>query len=309
MTTDLRSKYMRALETFLERAKADNYCIAAILTGSLWHDVVWEKSDIDLLLIVEDSKEPFKYYSLTQDGILINTSIYNRIHFRRSFDAALNSSMFHSWLSKSTLLFSRDETIADLYESMTQLGERDRDDFLLLKGAIAVAHLAKAWKWLKVKGDFMYSYLEIIKSLDNLAAIEITLHGEIPSREVIEQAHKFQHPLFPFLYIELAQEPKDQDLIAGALDRIEEYVKERTNQLFRPVLTLLKEAGEIVGTSEIQRQLTAVSKLDGGLLAEALAWLTQQQVIELFPTPIRLTNKSRVQVDEAGYYYQGGIKS
>lgn len=64
-----------------------------------------------------------------------------------------------------------------------------------------------------------------------------------------------------------------------------------------------------MGTSEIQRQLTAVSKLDGGLLAEALAWLTQQQVIELFPIPIRLTNKSRVQVDEAGYYYQGGIKS
>mgnify|MGYP000523493585 CR=1 FL=1 len=39
-----------ALDALVTHVKADRSILAAILCGSLSHDVVWEKSDIDLIL-------------------------------------------------------------------------------------------------------------------------------------------------------------------------------------------------------------------------------------------------------------------
>ena len=45
---ELVALYNQALDSFLAKVKQDRYIIAAILFGSLSHDTVWRKSDIDI---------------------------------------------------------------------------------------------------------------------------------------------------------------------------------------------------------------------------------------------------------------------
>jgi predicted nucleotidyltransferase len=54
--TEIQELYTQALDSLIEKVKRDPYIVAAILLGSLSHDVVWEKSDIDLMLVTEETR-------------------------------------------------------------------------------------------------------------------------------------------------------------------------------------------------------------------------------------------------------------
>ena len=53
---DIKQQFEEALNDFIEKVKEDRNILAVILFGSLSYDTVWEKSDIDLMLITRDMK-------------------------------------------------------------------------------------------------------------------------------------------------------------------------------------------------------------------------------------------------------------
>src|SRR5688572_20082075 len=127
----LQARFQRALDTFTGKVKQDSYIIAAILAGSLAYDQVWEKSDIDILLVGRSEKVPERFYYLIEEGVNIHAWLLSRSKFKQQIERALQSSFFHSYFSKSTLLFSTDETISEYYQNVQHLGARDRQLQLL----------------------------------------------------------------------------------------------------------------------------------------------------------------------------------
>ncbi len=89
---DVRARYEAALAAFVERVKADRTIIAAILYGSLAYDDVWEKSDIDFMVVTKEEKQAVKSYSLVEDGINIHCEVVPRSQFRRWIEGALQGS-------------------------------------------------------------------------------------------------------------------------------------------------------------------------------------------------------------------------
>ena len=52
----IQQQFTAALDKLVEQIKDDRSILAAILCGSLSHDAVWAKSDIDLALVTIDDK-------------------------------------------------------------------------------------------------------------------------------------------------------------------------------------------------------------------------------------------------------------
>ena len=55
--SSIQQKFTEALDALVEQVKEDRSVLAAILCGSLSHDTVWAKSDIDLVLVTIDDKK------------------------------------------------------------------------------------------------------------------------------------------------------------------------------------------------------------------------------------------------------------
>ena len=53
----MQRKFSEALDALVGQVQQDRSILAAILCGSLSHDQVWAKSDIDLLLVTIDDKK------------------------------------------------------------------------------------------------------------------------------------------------------------------------------------------------------------------------------------------------------------
>jgi len=68
----IQHEFTKALDGLVAQIKDDRSILAAILCGSLSHDTVWAKSDIDLVLVtIDDKKVEQSDMALYADGVNI----------------------------------------------------------------------------------------------------------------------------------------------------------------------------------------------------------------------------------------------
>lgn len=204
-------------------------------------------------------------------------------------------------------MYTTDESIREYYNNVDQVGPRDRDMMLLSAAAAVAYNLAKAEKWLYVKNDLEYCFLWIMYSVENLARVEVLLHGRVTAREAIQQALELNPTFFRTVYTDLIHADKTRAVLQAALTSINCYFDNRQAELFGPVLGYLAEAGGVRTTSEINAYFAKQAQT--GSLGGVYEWLADKGVIQKVPSPMRLTDKSSVAlVDEAAYYYDGGSR-
>jgi hypothetical protein len=136
-----------------------------------------------------------------------------------------------------------------------------------------------------------------------LAYVEVYLEGQIAGREVIQQAVAINPKFFNSIYSDLIAGKKTPETIAAALDAIDQYLIKKTRTLFGPVLDYLADAGAPRSATEIDTHFTA--QMNVGSATGVCEWLADKGVITQLSSPIRLTEKSPVAVEELAFYYDG----
>jgi uncharacterized protein len=149
--------------------------------------------------------------------------------------------------------------------------------------------------------DPAYSFLWLMYMVAALATIEVIAAGEVATREVIQQAMKHNPTFFQAIYFDLIAQPADHAAVERALQIVNGYMKERISLLFQPLLDYLSAADGPRSASDIDSYFR--KQLQTDTIGSAYEWLADQGVIHKVSHPLRLTEKSRVTVDEAAYYY------
>lgn len=296
-----RQRFESATDELIADVRQDPNILAAILCGSLSHDEVWDRSDIDLVLVsVDDKKMEQRHIALVKDNINIHTTIMTRGEFRTGLESATRNTFEHSLFAKATLLFSDDPSIDRLFAGINVLGERDKQIQQMIAGAHALAPLYKAQKWWAIKSDLDYTALWLLHTATAIAQIELGAAGRIVAREVLPDASELNPELFKVIYADLLNRKKTRKAVGTALKTIEQYLLDRTQSLFAPILEYLKVAGDPRSMTEIHAYFTRNYGFDEALIA--CEWLSDTGFIEKASTPVKLTVKSRVDIEELAFY-------
>ncbi|HEU0178465.1 MAG TPA: hypothetical protein VFV58_29735 [Blastocatellia bacterium] len=298
----IQQKFTEALDALVEQVKEDTSILAAILCGSLSHDAVWAKSDIDLVLVtIDDKKAPRSGLSLYADGVNVHAYLMPRAEFRKTVEGSIHNSFMHSFLSKGKLLYTHDQTIADLCARLGEIGDRDTEIQLLRAATSAVPPIYKAHKFFVTRGDLDYTALWILYAATPLARIEIVGARLLADREVIPQAMKLNPALFKTIYADLLNAKKTRKSVETALDVIDRYMAERAATLFAPVIAHLREVGEARSCSEIEDYFKRNFDIEG--VTTACEYLADQGLIGKASTPVRLTKRSNIEAQELAFFY------
>ena len=284
--------------------KRDRSILAAILCGSLSHDIVWAKSDIDLVLVtIDDKKLARAGLSLYADGVNVHAFLMPRAEFRKTVEGAVRNSFMHSLLAKGRLLYTHDETIAALCARLHEIGERDTRLQLLAAATQALPPIDKAHKWLVTRGDLDYSALWILYAATPLARVEVMTARLLADREVIPQAMKLNPAFFQTIYTGMLNAKKTRKDVQAALDAIDAYLAERAPTLFEPLLEHLREVGEARSCTEIETHFKRNFNVEG--MTTACEYLADQGLIGKASTPVQLTKMSNVVVQELAFIHLG----
>lgn len=295
-------QFTAALASLVDHVKQDRTILAAVLCGSLSHDTVWAKSDIDLVLVtVDDRKEAAAGIALNAEGVNIHAFLMPRAAFRATVTASIHNSFMHSLLAKGRLLYTHDRTIADLFATLPAIGARDTELQLLNAATNALPPIYKAHKWFLTRGDLEYTALWILYAATPLARIEVIGRGRLADREVIPQALSLNPSFFKLIYTDLLNVKKTRKAVQVALGAIDGYVAERARSLFAMVLDHLREVGEARSCTEIENHFTRNFNVNG--VTTACEYLADQGIIGKAATPVRLTKKSNITVQELAFFY------
>jgi hypothetical protein len=302
--SDAVLKFTAALDALVAQLKADRSILAVLLCGSLSHDTVWDKSDIDLAVVtVDDKKIEGGSMSIYADGVNVHAIVVPRTEFRRIVEGSAQNSFMHSLLAKGRLLYTQDDTIQRLCEGLKDLGTRDRAVQLLRSATHALAAIYKAHKWMVTRGDLDYTALWILYAATPLAEIEVTAAERLIDREVIPVAHSINPTFFKTVYTELLNARKTRPAVEAALAAVDRYVEDRTDQLFSLVFDYLREAGEARSSSELEAHFKR--HFDAGGVTTACEYLADRGLIGKVSVPARLTKRSNVDVQELAFVLLG----
>ena len=312
----IEQQYHEAVDALVEKVQKDPYILAAIVAGSFSYAQVWEKSDLDVELIGRDAVRPTQsFFSLVENGVNIHASITPRNSFKRAIEGAQQGSFMHSYFSHSTLLFSRDPSIQEWYDknaNRDNIGERDKQFQILDVVASTLPSLLYAEKQFYVNKDCLISFLSLLEVVQGLARIEVLLNNEVPVREVIQPALRYNPDFFNRVYTDLMNCKKNEAVIQKTLDAINAYLDER-QFIFQPILDYLIEQKAPRTNTELNADLgrSAHGKRDGDSefdeesLDLVCQWLAWKGIIRQVAMPMKLTAKSQVSVEEPAYYYDG----
>jgi hypothetical protein len=300
----IRRKFAEALDVLVEQVKGDRSILAAILCGSLSHDTVWAKSDIDLVLVtVDDRKTECADLALDADGVNVHAFLVPRAGFRTAVEGSVRNSFLHSLLAKGRLLYTHDPTLAELCAKLREIGERDTRVQLLRAATHALPPIYKAHKWFVTRGDLDYTALWILYAATPLAQIEVIGARRLADREVIPQAMGLNPAFFKIVYTDLLNARKTRKAVQAALDAIDHYVAERAPSLFGPVLDHLRDVRETRSCTEIEDHFKRNFDVSG--VTTACEYLADRGLLGRASTPVRLTKKSNVEVQELAFFSLG----
>jgi predicted nucleotidyltransferase len=306
-TSSIHQKFTEALAAFVAQVKEDRSVLAAILCGSLAHDTVWARSDIDLVLVtIDDKKVESAALALDADGVNIHAFLMPRAEFRKMVESSIHNSFMHSFLTKGRLLYTHDQTLADLCGKLGEIGERDTQVQLLRAATSALPPIAKAHKWFVTRGDLDYTALWILYAATPIAQIEVIGARLLADREVIPQAMKLNPAVLKTIYADLLNSKKTRKKVQAALDVLDRYVAERAPTLFAPVIDHLRDIGEARSCSEIEAHFKRHFDVCG--VTTACEYLADQGLIGKAGTPVGLTKKSNVTMQELAFFYVEGAR-
>ncbi|WP_019911976.1 hypothetical protein [Paenibacillus sp. HW567] len=295
---ELKARYIAAQESFIGKVKGDPNVIAIIVSGSLAYDVVWEKSDIDMTMIVRDQPLTTTSYCIDEDGILINVYLMVRSEFKRGMERAIGGSFSQSYFSKGKMVYSTDDTLIEYFEDLKQVGS---DDIAVsaLHIASAIAHLRdKAMKWLTVRKDPLYAQYYLLKAAESVAHMELCIRGEAISREAIQRALVLNPEAIVPFYQEAMSHHMSVEEIKNGIERLDQVLEQHLSIFAKPVI-------EFMSDQEI-KTVTLINKhfhVSSDMLLGVMDYLADQGVIEKVTQTIRITPKSKRAVEEVGYLY------
>jgi hypothetical protein len=305
MSGTVHQKFSAALDDLVAQIKEDRSILAVILCGSLSHDTVWAKSDIDLVLVtIDDKKVDAGGISLYADGVNVHAQLMPRTLFRQTVEGSVTNSFMHSYLAKGRLLYTHDPSIAELCSHLSRIGDRDTQFQLLNAATSALSCIHKAHKWFVTRADLEYTALWILYAATPLAKIEIISHGLLADREVLPQAAALNPEFFKVIYTEVLNTKKTTRTVHAALDAIDAYVAERADLLFAPIVEYLEKAGEARSATEIETYFSRQFNITG--VTTACEYLADQGRIGKASIAARLTKRSNADVQELAFFVTGG---
>lgn len=295
---ELRSRFQNAVDQFIDKLRDDINVIAAIISGSVAYDVLWEKSDVDMTLVVRDQKLSSNTLSIVEDGITFNVYLVQRSMFKRGMDRSIGGSILQSYVSNGKLVYTTDESLNDFFEDIRKIGDDDRAITALNIASELISTMHKVQKWIIARKDLVYAQYYLLKAAEAIARMELCIRGIPTSRSDIRKAIDCNPEIMRVFYREPMERLLTEEELFDRVKLLDSYLEDKMDLFKKPIIEYLSDQ-EIKTTSMLANHFF----MDSHYIINVLEYMADKGVIEKVSQLIKLTPKSRLSTEEISFLY------
>ena len=289
----MSEKHKQALNHFAEKIKKDPCVIALLLYGSMAYGIVWEKSDLDVEIIVRDGTvTPKDWVFIEEEGVKFEITDFVELSKFKTALQKRRDNFGHGMLGGGTLVFSKDEALRELFESARNIGEDDATRAFAATINVLINWMHKAEKHITVMDEPLYAQRFLQLAAASLAEMVLLQHKENPNREAILRARLLEPGLMEDVYVKPSTTTMTAEKIRHTLKIIDDYLMLHMPWWSRHVIRFLSD-GEPKTYSHICKQCGATP----------LEYLAEKGVIMQLTQPARLFKNSKTTLEEVAYVY------
>lgn len=289
--------FQKSLQSILNQLKKDKNVISVFLMGSMSYDTVWEKSDIDLGVIVKNQSLKKHKLNILENMVPVHIDIYTQTEFRRILESCVDGSYLHALLYYSNVLYSTDDSFLEYFDSFKILGNRDMDLSLLQTTADTISLAVKSEKWLVSKQDKTYCQYYLLKLTEILGRLVVQLNNEIPNREAVLHAIKFEPDMIERYYTQLIDGHKTEEQLKELIDGVYTYLNTHVNRIGHLILRHLSD-----GLPHSLQDIAGTFNLHGEDAERICNLLCRAGLLNLSTVMSQLTPSSPLTMEESAYY-------
>lgn len=293
---DTLKRYRDAVESFTKKVKNDPNVIAVFVAGSFAYDKVWEKSDVDMTLIIRDQEITTRSYAIDEDDIVLNVELTTRTAFKKMLGSSKGGGMTHSMVSRGKFLYTADDSLNEALEDFKKIGADDMELSFFVTSNWLIGVAEKIEKWLTVKEDPLYAQLYVVTAANILSQMKLISLGISPSREALLQMMEIDPEFIrPFYETPLSGKLSGEH-IRSLIDKIYAFLEEHADYLFAPAEQYMSD-GEVKTVT----MLTKKFGLDSHSITHIFDFLAKIGKIDKVSETIRITPKGKKLVEEVAY--------
>jgi len=294
----LKIRFENAIYQFIDKIKDDVNVIAVILGGSVAYDVIWEKSDVDLTVIVRDQHLNHYNVSIDEDGITFNMYIVPRSSFRRFIEHETGGSFLQSYLANGKIVYSTEDSFYEFFDDIKQIGEDDRAISALHLASQLISTMHKVQKWMNARKDLTYAQYYFLKMAETIANMELCIRGIPSSRSAIQKAIDLNPEIMKVFYSKPMTHLLTKTELTSGLNQLDKYIEDKMSLFKKPVLEYLSDE-QVKTVSMIAKRFG----VDSHNIVDVLEYMYERGIIEKVTQMIKLTPKSRLSVEEISFIY------
>ncbi|MBP1743655.1 MAG: nucleotidyltransferase [Firmicutes bacterium] len=180
-------QYQKAFNSIVERLKSNDSVLAVMVFGSMVTGDLWDESDIDLFVIVDQKMNAMKNIYTEEKGVPVHSKVMSKSKFLVLYEEDLRGGFIHRVFASSRLVFSKDADITNRYDNGRFYPDLDRERWNMVYLGNLLKSIGLCRKYIQNEGIFT-AYTAAVKSMEEYAKLYVNSSGYMISKDAMTMA-------------------------------------------------------------------------------------------------------------------------
>lgn len=243
-------QYQGAFQSMIKKLEKNSDVLAVLVFGSMVTGDLWEESDIDLIVILNDSSTLNGNIYCSENDVPIHMKIYNKSEFVDFFKNHRAGDFMHRILISSKLVFSHDRQITDRYNSLIYHTDNERNKWSLVYLGELTKSVALCKKY--IKNNKSSAYMAALTAVECFSKLFLNLNGYLISKDATAVAANLNNDLKEKYSKLISSDYRDINSIEETIKYFESFVDKNIKKCTEYLLKVLQEKDTYMSSEELK---------------------------------------------------------
>lgn len=261
-------QYQQGFQKIVASLQRRKNVLAIFTYGSIVSGDIWEESDIDIFVVVENGCDKIREVYTEVNDISVQAKLLNKDRFIKSFQEEGKKGAIRAMLLSSKLVFSKSDDITFIYDEARYSSFSQSGNYNLVYLERLIKDIGVIKKYLKNDGIYT-SYEVLIRALDSFAKLYLNMNGYELTKDALSLAINLNDS-FKLLATKVLEEGVVEENILTTVEYIESFMYTNLSLATKELIEFLnlnntyfssKEISETAEFSDFNIKMERILKL------------------------------------------------
>jgi hypothetical protein len=244
-------QYQKAFNSIVERLRGNSSVLAVMVFGSMVTGDLWDESDIDLFVILDQKMNAMKNIYTEEKGVPVHIKVMSKSKFLVLYEEDLRGGFIHRVFASSRLVFSKDGDITNRYDNGRFYPDLDRERWNMVYLGNLLKSTGLCRKYIQNEGIFT-AYTAAVKSMEEYAKLYVNSAGYMISKDAMTMAMNLSSGFKGHVESLFFKLDNKKEVISAAMKYIQDSLDESIRNYCGVLIDFMNEKDCFLSAEEIE---------------------------------------------------------